>query len=126
MQKEKDLHNAFAKWMKYQYPDVIFTSDASGLRVSVGLRTQLKAQRSNHKIPDVIILHPRGKYHGLILELKVSGIYRQNGNFVSDHVREQAETLLKLNELGYMALFAVGLDKAMEIVNTYMANKIKF
>ena len=56
--------------MKLQFPNIVFTCDASGVRLTMGQATSLKAQRSVHKIPDMIILKPNAEYHGLILELK--------------------------------------------------------
>ena len=65
--KEEQLSKSVSRYLKLQYPDVVFTCDSSGIRLTIGQATVLKAQRSTHKIPDMIILKPNAEYHGLIL-----------------------------------------------------------
>ena len=35
---EKDVHTAVCKYLDAQYPDVIYLSDPSGMRVTIGLQ----------------------------------------------------------------------------------------
>jgi len=123
---EKSAHKAVASFIRQQYPNVFFMSDASGLRVGMGIRLQLKDTRSKHKQVDMYILEPRGGYHGLILELKRLGetVYLKDGTLSKDeHIREQAETLEKLSELGYFTAFAIGALNAIDIIREYMELK---
>jgi hypothetical protein len=78
--------------------------------------------------PDIIIDEPRGQYHGLRIELKKTGerVKKRNGEWASEHIGEQAEILEKLRSKGYMAEFAVGFDKAKEIIETYMKLPINY
>lgn len=125
--KEEQLSKAVSKYLKIQYPDVVFTCDASGVRLTMGQATALKAQRSVHKIPDMIILKPNGEYHGLILELKSedSSPYLKDGSLSKgQHIQEQNQTLTALLNIGYYAVFAVGFDQAKEVIDNYMANKL--
>ncbi len=121
--KEEQLSKAVSKYLKIQYPDVVFTCDASGVRLTMGQATALKAQRSVHKIPDMIILKPNGEYHGLILELKSedSSPYLKDGSLSKgQHIQEQNQTLTALLNIGYYAVFAVGFDNAKKIIDDYM------
>ncbi len=125
--KEEQLSKAVSKYLKIQYPDVVFTCDASGVRLTMGQATALKAQRSVHKIPDMIILKPNAEYHGLILELKSedSSPYLKDGSLSKgQHIQEQNQTLTTLLNIGYYAVFAVGFDNAKKVIDNYMANKL--
>lgn len=121
--KEEQLSKAVSRYLKVQYPDVVFTCDASGVRLTMGQATALKAQRSVHKIPDMIILKPNAEYHGLILELKSedSSPYLKDGSLSKgQHIQEQNQTLTTLLNIGYYAVFAVGFDNAKKIIDDYM------
>lgn len=121
--QEESLQIAVSNYIKMQYPNVIFTSESSGIRVSMGTAVKMKKQRSNHKLPDMIILEPRGRFHGLCLELKKDrnevftkkGEYREN-----EHIQKQLETLTQLRELGYFSIFGCGFDETKEIIDFYM------
>ena len=124
--QEERLQTALATYIKSQYPDAVFTSESSGIRVSMGVAVQMKKQRSNHKLPDMIILQSNGKYNGLMIELKKDRkeIYKKDGSFrKSNHVEEQRSTLRKLKKQGYMAVFACGFDEAKDVVDYYMSEK---
>ena len=125
--KEEQLSKSVSRYLKLQYPDVVFTCDSSGIRLTIGQATALKAQRSVHKIPDMIILKPNAEYHGLILELKSddSSPYLKDGSLSKgQHIQEQNQTLTALLDIGYYAVFAVGFDNAKEVIDNYMANKL--
>ncbi|MFM7855402.1 MAG: hypothetical protein ACKO96_26625, partial [Flammeovirgaceae bacterium] len=100
------------QYIRKQYPDVIFTSEPSGLRLPIGQAVKLKKLRSGAKLPDLWILEKRGNYGGLFLELKTQPIYNSKGTFVSLHVKEQAQTIKRLCDKGYQANFAVCFDDA--------------
>ena len=125
--KEEQLSKSVSRYLKLQYPDVVFTCDASGVRLSIGQATALKAQRSTHKIPDMIILKPNAEYHGLILELKSddSSPFLKDGSLSKGkHIQDQNQTLTELLSIGYYAVFAVGFDNAKKIIDDYMKLKI--
>ena len=125
--KEEQLSKAVSRYLKVQYPDVVFTCDSSGIRLTIGQATVLKAQRSTHKIPDMIILKPNAEYHGLILELKSddSSPFLKDGSLSKgQHIQEQNQTLTALLNIGYYAVFIVGFNQAKEVIDNYMANKL--
>lgn len=123
LRPEERIHFQVCDYMKVQYPKVFFISESSGLRVSPGMAAKLKRTRSNHVHLDLYILEPKGKYHGLILELKAKEIYKKNKPtelLKNDHVEQQAETIKKLNEKGYKASFALSFVEAKKIIDAYL------
>lgn len=129
-QAEKRIHNSICAYLKLQYPNVIFTSDGSGLRLPPGLAKQTKDQRCrNYKIPDLLIFKPSGKYFGLLLEIKkdANEIFKKNGSLRTDaHTQEQLKTLNELQRLGYYADFAPGFDNAKKIIDWYLGNAVNW
>jgi len=122
---EERLQSAISTYIKLKYPDVIFTSESSGIRVPMHMAIQMKKQRSMHKLPDMIILEPNNQYKGLCMELKKDrSIYKKDGSLrKSDHVEEQSKTLKILEKKGYKAVFACGVDECIRVVDGYMANR---
>lgn len=122
--KEESLQIQVSSYLRAKYPDVIFTSESSGVRVSMGQAVKMKKQRSTHKLPDMIILKPMKQYHGLCLELKKEGetVWLKNGSLSTNkHIQEQAETLRELVRLGFIAEFAVGYNEAIKIIDKYFS-----
>ena len=121
--QEESVHVQIAAYIRMQYPDVIFTSESSGIRVPMHLAVMMKKQRSAHKQPDMIILEPKGIYHGLILEIKKdqSEVYLKDGSISkSKHIQDQLKTLCLLTDKGYYAHFACGFDECKHLVDWYM------
>lgn len=123
MSTETNLHIAIANYIKLQYPSVIFTSESSGIRLSIGQATQIKKMRSSAGLPDLWLLEPRKGYHSCLLELKREGtvIYKKNGDLRKDkHLAEQEDILHRLQEKGFFAKFVVGFDDAKAVVDFYL------
>jgi hypothetical protein len=121
--KEESLQIAVSTYLKLNYPDVVFTSESSGIRVSIGTAMKMKKQRCEGKLPDMIVLEPRGQYNGLVMELKTVGQspFLRNGSLSENaHVREQARMLDRLKHKGYYALFVVGIDQAIRTIEDYL------
>ncbi len=120
---EYKTHKAICDYIKMQYPDVIFTSDASGIRLTIGNAKKMLALKAKCKIPDLLILEPKGGFHGLILEIKKEGakVFKKDGTLYSNkHLEAQDKTLFNLIVKGYMADFAIGFDHAKEVIDNYM------
>ncbi len=120
---EAQLQAQVCKWIKYQYPDLIFTSEASGQRMTIGQARKAKLLRSGNKLPDLIILQPRGNWHGMALELKVKSPFKKDGCSLlkDEHLEGQAEMLARLVKLGYYANFSTGFDETINHINHYMS-----
>ncbi len=120
---EKQIHKSVCDYIKMKYPDVIFLSEPSGLKTTIGTAVQLKALRSGSALPDLWVMNPRGGYGALIIEIKKdrSEVFTKDGKLrSSEHIRAQAENLDKLHHLGYYAVFGLGLTHCMEEVDSYM------
>ena len=129
--QEEQIQIQVSDYLILQYPNVIFTFDASGLRLPIGLAVKAKKMRSGRGIPDMLILEPvltpSGMWrHGLFLELKVNlqDVYLKNGELRKDkHINEQSKVLSELNRRGYYATFAFGFNGAKEVIDNYMTNR---
>ena len=120
---EKVLHQQVCAWINIQYPKVMFTSDSSGSRVTIGLQVEFARKRCKaYKVPDLIILQPKSCYCGLIIELKKDGevLQKKDGELKTEHLKEQARALLHLAKEGYFASFEVGFDAAIRRIKLYM------
>lgn len=117
---EENLHIAVCNYLKQQYPKVIFTSEASGLKLTMGQAVKLKRMRSGDKLPDLWILEARGGYYGLLIELKATNPYKKDGSAKNDHIRGQIDVIWKLGEAGYAAVMRTGFDEVKEIIDHYM------
>lgn len=121
---EKELQKAVSKYLKLQYPKVIFTSESSGIKLTMGQAKAIKAMRSPERgLPDMIILEPKGEYRGLMIELKAesNSPFKKDGTLKKDeHIKEQQKCLAELTKRGYKAVFAVGIDEAIATIDDYM------
>lgn len=122
MKKEESLQIAVSNYLKLQYPEVIFTSEASGLKLTIGQAVKAKKMRSSSGLPDMIILEPNRFWGGLCLELKSKSPFKKNGQLKADkHLEEQEQLLRKLNiEKNFAACFVHGLDHAKKVIDGYM------
>lgn len=123
MATEEQTHIAICQYIKLQYPNVLFSSESSGLRVTISQAKRLKAMRSCSGLPDIMIFEPRQSYYGLFLEVKKEGttIFKKNGDIRSDkHLKEQEEIIFQLQQKGYFAQFVVGFDEAKAIIDYYL------
>ena len=125
-QTEWSVQLQFCKWIKLQYPNLLFRSDIQ----SAG---KLSGQMQNIKIildpfrgfPDVQIYHKSGTYIGLFIELKRinSGTFLKDGSLSSGkHVQEQAAMHNLLRSLGYKVVIAEGFEQAKEVLESYLKN----
>jgi hypothetical protein len=125
---EESLQLRVATYLKRNYPQVIFLSDAAGLFMTVPQAVKWKRMNSEHKRADIMILarSADGEYAGMALELKADhvSIYNKIGAnkgamTANPHIRAQAECHKLLREQGYYADFAVGYDDATSQIDSY-------
>jgi len=122
-EKEQDIHIAICKYIKLKYPNTIFTSESSGIRVGWYQAKMLKEMRSSAGLPDIMIFEPRKSYYGLFLEVKREdfAVYKKDGGIVSNsHIQEQEEMLYRLKQRGYLASFVRGFDDAKVLIDYYL------
>jgi len=130
LQSERDLQSQVCKWLKIQYPDMIFFSDfAAGIKLTIGQANIRSIQACRGKYLDLTILEPIGNFKGLIIEIKrdKSDLFLVDGiTLKSDHVREQYDMILRLRAKGYAADFGVGFDDVAGMVQKYMKGFVEY
>jgi len=120
---EKDVHLAVVNYLKLQYPGVLFRSDTgAGMKLTIGQAKAQKAIQNGMAWPDLFIAESNNRYNGLFIELKVDGVKLRgaNGKYKLGHISAQHECLRSLTNKGYCAVFAVGFDRAKEIIDWYL------
>jgi hypothetical protein len=138
MRKEDHLSTQVAKYLQYQYPNVIYHFDlSSGGKKSIGMAVRDKSINKWRGYPDLFICQPvdissepnapffrENYYNGLFIEIKAETIYlKDNVTLKSDkHIQEQSEMLKDLQKRGYMAEFVIGFDHIKLIIDSYLKN----
>jgi hypothetical protein len=125
---EKQLHSQICQYIKIQYQNIIFNTDLSGIKLSIGQAKQLKFLRSSKGIPDIVIYHPmqigQTTFYGLFLEVKKESPYKKmkTGYVIkeNEHLREQKFIIDRLCELGYIACFVWSFDMAKNLIDNYL------
>jgi hypothetical protein len=122
MNHEELTHRSLCSFLSAEYPQAVFTTDLSGVRLPIGLAQKVKSLKSSRGIPDLIIFHPSGRFNGLLIEIKREGakLFLKNGNLIRDpHVEEQAEVITELRRRGYAAFFVCGFAAGSDLINAY-------
>jgi hypothetical protein len=113
-----------AQYLRLRYPNVIYRYDlAADLKLSIGQAKKHKALQHYRGYPDLFLAEPRGKYHGLFIEIKKDGtrIFTKKGLLVADeHIREQFDMLADLRQRGYQAQFGIGFDNVKQLIDEYL------
>lgn len=130
---ESVIQQQVADYLTIRYPDVIFHSDfGSGIKLTMGQAIKQKRLNGGRRAwPDMFIAQPIEfdfgqlswrRFAGLFIELKKDGtrLKKQNGEWASEHIEEQALMLTKLRQRGYYAEFAVGFDQAKNLIDKYL------
>jgi len=119
---EKEVHKKVCEYLRDDYPNVIFFSDWSGVRVAPKVANEMKLLKSSRGIPDILVLEPRGGFYGLCIELKRDGekLFKRNGTPKSEHIAEQIEMCHRLRERGYYANICTGLEQAKIAIDYYL------
>lgn len=124
MRPEDRIHISICDFIRLQYPDVIFTSESSGMRLTIGQASKLARMRSGSKLADIWIAEPRGSYCGLFLEVKAETPYKKDGELKkSDHLKAQSKMLERLVKKGYQAMFIWSLEQGIVEIRKYMKLK---
>lgn len=117
---EEGLHLAICKYIKLQYPHVIFTSEGSGVRLTKGQSVKEKLKRSGTGLPDIWIVHP-DKPEMLFLEVKKESPFKKNGELKQDtHLQEQEDIIWQLIDKGHYADFVWDFDRAKAIIDNFL------
>ena len=123
MRPEDIIVNQLSRWLQLQYPDVIFRFDvAAGARLSIGMAIRNKKMNPFHGFPDLLILEPRGKYHGLLLEIKKDGekLFNKKMNFRTPHLETQHTFHELIKAKNYFCTFGIGFYNCKDIIEKYL------
>lgn len=122
-QPEFDLQKRVCAYLRVAHPTVFFMSDTiASLKLTKfqAIRNS-QIQKPGFKTPDLLIFSPKGKYHGLFIEVKTESPYKQNGDLKTNkHIQEQSETISKLQELGYYADFQWNFNDIVKLIDWYL------
>ena len=128
--REYQICQNIAIYLRLQYPDVIFHFDLAGLNLSRSQAGMMKAIQGGRGWPDLFIAQrsnnfPDDSYEGLFIEVKKEGtnILNKSGKPSTPHIAEQQECMAKLAERGYFCAFAVGWDAAKQTIDDYLQGK---
>ena len=130
---EEQIHKQITDYIKIQYPKVIFNTDSSGLKLTIGQAVKVAKLRSGNGFPDITIYEPNIKYNGLFLEVKKETPYKLNGELKKmirsrkvngivekyDHLQEQNNMHIRLRERGYCVEFVWTLNHVIKLLKDY-------
>ena len=128
VQREAQLREQIAWWLRAQYPGVIYRWDlAADLKLTMSQAVRHKRLHPERGYPDLLLLEPRAGFAGAFFELKAENakLYKPNGELYTDkHLEEQAAMMNKLRAKGYYADFAQGFDEAVEKISAYLLARL--
>lgn len=87
-------------------------------KATLRVMADLERQGLKKGFPDNFIAEPRGKWHGLFIELK------RAKKSLSKKSPEQRLWVKALNDKGYMAVFCYGAEEAKRVVLEYLEGKV--
>lgn len=124
--EEERAQSAICKYIKHQYPLVIFMADiAAGNNMGKKWNGLKSAWRSGKGFPDIYIFEPvSGKYNGLFIELKSDSAapLKKDGSIrKNEHLETQGAMHIRLRNKGYLALFTTGVNHTIAVIDWYMA-----
>lgn len=125
------VQQRLAAHIRKTYPHVVFFSDFTANADLTEHQAKMnKSVQSDHKMLDLVIFYPSRGYNACIIEIKADGVTvilktgPNKGKLTSnEHIRAQADTMRKLNRLGYYCNFGTGFDQCRRIVDWYMCNE---
>ena len=118
---EHDQQVAVVQWFRIQYPKHKMIAIPQGqwiagssIKGKYALIAKYKREGWTSGVSDLFICHSDGQNCGLWLEMKDKG---KNQSSLS---QVQKEWLVDMKKAGYLAKWASGADKAIEIITDYM------
>ena len=123
---EEQIQRQICNYISTFYPDIIFLSDLSGIKLSMYQAKKIRDLKSCRGIPDLLILEPRNNYHGLLIEIKKDGVrvLKKDGKVPkNDHLQEQWKVVNNLRLKGYYATFCIGYAHTKKIIDDYLNQK---
>lgn len=119
---EKQLQLNICKWLKLQHPNLLFNSDLSGLKMTIGQAKQaINLRNDKYHFPDMVIYHKNMLGNGLFIEFKKETPYLKNGSLSkSEHIQNQNNTMNELREQGFVCVFCWDFEQTKTIISDYL------
>jgi hypothetical protein len=122
---EYDLQVAVCRYLSYQYPEILFTSDTiANLKLTQAQASRnKKIQKTGFSTPDLLILEPRNGFSGLLIELKIDTPFKKDGQIKAskdNRLENQLKAINSLNAKGYKSCFSWSFDMTKEIIDNYL------
>lgn len=110
---EDQIQETCINWFRAQYPGLahLLFAIPNGARTSMSVAKRLKRTGLMKGIPDLMLAHPRGGYHGLFIEMKTPT------NYPEPHQREK---IAQLKAEGYFVEVCKSLEAFMAVVRSYL------
>ena len=109
--KEDDLLMAVVRYLKLQYPYVLFTHIANERKASPIAGARLKAKGVMAGMPDLLIFRRSYCFIGLAIELKIAPNKLKPNQII---------VLNQLESEGWQCNVCFDLDSAIEIIDNYL------
>lgn len=125
---EFNLQKSICQYIKLQYPNIIFFSDLSGIKLTPGQAKKIKDLKSGRGIPDLFIAFSKVDINltaGLFIEFKSSydEIYKKNGGYrENEHLKEQLKIKEYLEQQNYKHEFVYDFAQGKKIIDEYLKN----
>ena len=113
--KEDEEQREFAAWCDAK--GLLWAHIPNERKATALVLWELERQGLKKGFPDNFIAEPRGKYHGLFIELK------RAKKTLSQKSPEQRAWIKALEEKGYKAVFCHGAEEAKRVVLAYLEGK---
>lgn len=109
---EASLQKAVVQYLKLKHPTARYCASLGG-QYQKFKSQRMKAKETGYVagFPDLQITEPRGKFHGLFIEIKLD-----KRCYASQY---QKDWVNDLNERGYRAVICKGLDECLEAIDFY-------
>jgi hypothetical protein len=120
LNKEDHLQIQVSEWLKYQYPGLIWIHVPNEGKRSPYEQYLFKQLGSESGVSDMIFFKAIGKYHGLVIELKV--IYDSGKK--NYPTKNQKEFLRAMKEENWYATVAWTFEEATTVIHDYMQNRL--
>jgi len=110
--KEEHEQAAVVAFLREKYPDALFTIAPNGMKLPPSVAIRLSRTGYRAGTPDIMIFEPRGRFHGLFVEMKAT-----RGGEVSKPQVIFREALLAR---GYQSIICAGAGAARLCITEYM------
>lgn len=121
---EEYIQNEVCQYLRRFHPQVYYHVDLAGIRVtSKYQRLIISRQQGPEGFPDIVIYERRGRYNGLVLEMKrESPFKKRDGQLKSDeHLQAQDRWLKQFRSLDFDSDFYWSAESAIEKIAKYLS-----